>query len=192
MTLRNLLPAALWLGFALGAGTAFLRHGSWLSLGMGGVNLLIATLFLIRRPEASEGFRPVQSALAWVGTFLPFLFRPEGTVSPASLALQALGILGIVLSLRSLGRNFGLSPARREVVTRGPYRWVRHPLYTAELTYFLGIVLASPSPWNLALWGALVLIQGTRARNEERCLEQDAAYQAYRGAVPHRFLPRLL
>lgn len=192
MILRNWLPGALWLGFALGSGTAFLRHGSLLSLSMAAVNLFIAALFVIRRPETDSSARPTDTALAWMGTFLPFLLKPEATFSPLPLTLQLLGMIAIVLALGALGRSFGLSPARRGVVTHGLYAWVRHPLYAAELTYFLGIVLAAPTPSNLLVWAALALIQGRRALNEERCLAEDAAYRDYLGAVRYRFLPGLL
>lgn len=202
MTLRNLLPGALWLGFALGSGTAFLRNGSLLSLTMAAVNLLIAALFLLRRPEASaEPSEPASQApraglsasvLAWSGTFLPFLLRPDGSYPPLALALQILGVIGIVLSLSALGRCFGLSPARRGVVTHGLYGWVRHPLYAAELLYFLGVAIAAPLPSNLLIWAALLLIQLRRAQNEERCLAADARYRDYLGAVRYRFVPGLL
>lgn len=202
MTLRNLLPGALWLGFALGSGTAFLRNGSLLSLTMAAVNLLIAALFLMRRSEASaETGKPepdaqlpglMASVLAWTGTFLPFLLRPDGSHPPLALALQLVGVFGIVLSLSALGRCFGLSPARRGVVTHGLYGWVRHPLYAAEMLYFLGVVIAAPLPSNLVIWTALLLIQLRRAQNEERCLAADAAYRDYLGAVRYRFVPGVL
>lgn len=198
MTLRNLLPGALWLGFALGSGTAFLRNGSLLSLTMAAVNLLIAALFLLRRPEASaeSSDAPLAglsaSGLAWTGTFLPFLLRPDGSYPPLALALQILGVIGIVLSLSALGRCFGLSPARRGVVTHGLYGWVRHPLYAAELLYFLGVAIAAPLPSNLLIWAALLLIQLRRAQNEERCLAADARYRDYLLAVRYRFVPGLL
>ncbi len=197
--LRNLLPAALWLGFALGAGTQFLRHGAPLSLVMAAVNTFIAALFLFRRPEASAPSPRLSGAtvLAWVGTFLPFLLRPNAAPTPDAwlpvvIALQLVGVLGIVGSLGALGRSFGLSPARRAVVTHGLYAWVRHPLYAAELLYFLGVAIAAPTPLNALVWVALLAIQWCRARNEERCLEEDAAYREYRGRVRFRFLPGIL
>jgi protein-S-isoprenylcysteine O-methyltransferase Ste14 len=211
LTLRNLLPGALWLGFALGSGTAFLRNGSLLSLTMAAVNLLIAALFILRRPEvSSQASKPgaaaslplapesaatpglMASVLAWTGTFLPFLLRPDGTHPPLALAFQLLGVIGIVLSLSALGRCFGLSPARRGVVTHGLYGWVRHPLYAAELLYFLGVVIAAPLPSNLLVWAALLLIQLRRAQNEERWLAADDAYRDYLGAVCYRFVPGVL
>ncbi|MNR94129.1 hypothetical protein D3C72_252020 [compost metagenome] len=186
------------MGFALGSGTAFLRHGSTLSLLMAAVNLFIAALFLLRRAEApADHPAPSRrnlgaSLLAWVGTFLPFLLRPEGVITPLPMAIQIVGVVGIVLSLSSLGRSFGLSPARRGVVTHGLYAWIRHPLYAAEMLYFLGVVLAAPSLSNGLVWAALLVIQLRRALNEERCLSEDEAYRDYLGAVRYRFVPGLL
>lgn len=159
---------------------------------MAAVNLFIAALFVLRRSEAESSARPTETALAWTGTFLPFLLRPEPTLSPLPLTLQLFGMIAIILSLGALGRSFGISPARRGIVTHGLYAWVRHPLYAAELIYFLGIVLAAPTPPNVLVWMALALIQGRRALNEERCLAEDAAYRDYLGAVRYRFLPGLL
>lgn len=193
------------MGFALGSGTAFLKHGSLLSLTMAAVNLFIAALFLLRRPEtpalsfpdgppsAPTGRAALgASVLAWTGTFLPFLLRPEGPLTPLPMALQLVGVVGIVFSLGALGRCFGLSPALRGVVTHGLYGWVRHPLYAAELVYFLGIILATPTPANIGLWVALALIQWRRAQNEERCLSADAGYRDYLADVRYRFVPGLL
>lgn len=192
MTLRNLIPAALWLGFALGTLTTFWRLGSWSSLGMAVVNLTIAALFLFRRSQAPSASRRPEVLLAWTGTFLPFAFRPDPDPALMPIVLQLLGMTGIWLSLASLGRSFGVSPASRGLVTHGLYRWVRHPLYTTELLYFLGIVAAAPHAWNLALWATLATIQALRARNEERCLSEDQAYREYRLGVPYRFLPRVI
>lgn len=186
------------MGFALGSGTAFLQHGSLLSLAMAAVNLFIAALFVRRRPEdpppAALDFGVSRSAtiLAWIGTFLPFLLRPASTLPPLALGLELVGMLGIIFSLSALGRCFGISPARRGVVTHGLYAWVRHPLYAAELIYFLGVVIAAPTLANGILWIVLFGVQLRRAFNEERCLQVEAAYRDYLGAVRYRFVPGLL
>lgn len=196
--LRNLVPAALWAGFALGALSAFARHGAPMSLAMALVNAFIAWLFLTRRPEA-QASPPLSSAslLAWIGTFLPFLLRPNAVPAPEALlplvlTLQFVGVLGIVLALGALGRSFGLSPAIRDVVTHGLYARLRHPLYAAELLYFLGVVLGSLTLSNVLVWAALLVVQWRRALNEERCLAADPAYRDYLGRVRYRFWPGIL
>jgi protein-S-isoprenylcysteine O-methyltransferase Ste14 len=106
-----------------------------------------------------------------------------GSKTPASMAAgAALLIPGVLLALaavRSLGR-----PAM--VVTRGPYRWVRHPYYLAILVLLLGTIVA------LQAWAALVLYLPTvritveRARREEHNLRLrfGETYERYARLVP--------
>jgi protein-S-isoprenylcysteine O-methyltransferase Ste14 len=90
-----------------------------------------------------------------------------GSRTPASVAAgAALLVPGVLLALaavRALGR-----PAT--VVTRGPYRWVRHPYLLAVLLLLLGAIV------SLRAWAALVLflpaarLTVERARREEHNL----------------------
>ena len=59
-------------------------------------------------------------------------------------------------------------PAR--LVTAGPYRRLRHPLYTATALGCLGQAWAGGSRLGFAIWIALVLVLVTRARREDRLL----------------------
>ncbi len=112
-------------------------------------------------------------------------------------ALQWLGItscaLGVAFSLWSivtLGRHYDLVlevHADHELVRRGPYRLVRHPVYTGLGLHFAGVCLAT---------GNLILIAGTllisypafyvRARAEEGLLRQQFGreYEKYAREVP--------
>ena len=66
----------------------------------------------------------------------------------------------------------GITPTvatRREhkLVTKGPFRWIRHPLYTFGTTFFLSFALMADS-WFLALMAALAIIMlSIRLPNEE-------------------------
>jgi protein-S-isoprenylcysteine O-methyltransferase Ste14 len=77
--------------------------------------------------------------------------------------------------MRVLGRHWRLDAglnAEHELVQCGPYRLVRHPIYTSMFCMLLetGLVLATPLP--LLLPSLLVLVIGTeiRVRIEERLL----------------------
>jgi protein-S-isoprenylcysteine O-methyltransferase Ste14 len=77
-----------------------------------------------------------------------------------------------------LRRSFGIVPANRGIREGGLYRFVRHPLYSAELLSVLGVVIVYPSARNVALWTIACCLQWLRACAEERFLSQDATYRA--------------
>jgi protein-S-isoprenylcysteine O-methyltransferase Ste14 len=77
-----------------------------------------------------------------------------GSVPPAlgfaSVALAAFGIGFAVWARTYLGRNWGMPRSIKEnpeLVTTGPYAYVRHPIYTGVLLALLGSVLMSGLPW---------------------------------------------
>jgi protein-S-isoprenylcysteine O-methyltransferase Ste14 len=97
------------------------------------------------------------------------------------LPLFVVGVLLIVLGsllrrycFRTLGEYFtGDVKARADqpVITAGPYRWVRHPSYTAGMMMFIGIGLALGSWFSFALLTiATIATYGYRVAVEERVL----------------------
>jgi protein-S-isoprenylcysteine O-methyltransferase Ste14 len=108
---------------------------------------------------------------------------PTQRTAPALLAVgdavAVCGCLWLLASVLVLGRCFGILPEARGLVRRGPYRFVRHPVYLGEITAFAGLTLAALVPRNVALLAVLVLAQVTRAHFEERALS--AAFPEYVG-----------
>ena len=100
--------------------------------------------------------------------------NPYAWVVPG-LALMAAGAAFRAWAVASLGRRFRrvvAIDADHEIVTAGPYRWLRHPAYTGALVTFVGLGLALDNAVAVALcaflpiWGYLY-----RIRVEERELE---------------------
>jgi protein-S-isoprenylcysteine O-methyltransferase Ste14 len=95
----------------------------------------------------------------------------SGIVLLMSNVVLAAGLLFAVASVAFLGRCFGVLPDVRGLVTRGPYRFVRHPLYLGELTAGLGVAMGSDQ-WALAVpvWSLGLALQLIRTHYEERTL----------------------
>jgi len=117
-------------------------------------------------------------------------WSPGYVVSPAGGLVLVTVAAGLSLvSLLIMGRLFGVRPALRGLVTRGPYKFVRHPIY---LSYVLGDIGYNLQEWNsvtlllvLMGWASLVY----RIRAEERVLSQHAEWPAYVALVRYRLFP---
>jgi len=128
--------------------------------------------------------------VAWAGLPLPAWSRWAGIF---------IGYLNLPLLWwieRTLGLNFNTTlhvRAGHTLVTGGPYRWVRHPMYTSLFLFTLAWLLASAN-WLVGLPGVIGLsvivinrIQAEEAVMLEQFGEQYRAYMQHTG----RFLPRL-
>lgn len=108
----------------------------------------------------------------------------QGQLPLMSLSLAGMSaLLGVwTLAYNRLG-NFNIHPAPKAsgaLITGGPYRWIRHPMYSAVLLGAAAMAwLVEPSV-GAAAWCALVLVLLTKASLEERWLrERHAGYAAY-------------
>jgi len=108
-----------------------------------------------------------------------------------STVFQYAGLTGIILSLLSLGRSFGVIPANRRIMTRGLYRFVRHPLYVSEIIFHAGFFLGNMTLENGLLICLILAGQLWRSISEEKLLTTDSAYRKYKEQVQFRFIPGL-
>src|SRR5512145_3145252 len=128
--------------------------------------------------------------MAWSAINLPLWLRW------LALPLGALVIAGMVWVQTTLSKNFSGQLGIREdqtLVTSGPYRWVRHPMYTAVTALFVAVFLLTGN-WFIGLGGLLTVLPViiTRTPKEEAMLVETFgdAYRKYMEQTP-RYLPRL-
>jgi protein-S-isoprenylcysteine O-methyltransferase Ste14 len=102
----------------------------------------------------------------------------------AGVILLVAGVAFAVWARIYLGRNWGMPMTKKdepELVTSGPYRFVRHPIYSGLLLAILGTALATNIYWLIAL-GVMGIYFVYSARVEERLMTSSfpAAYPGYR------------
>ena len=149
----------------------------------------------IRTPPVRVTPNPWYWLLAFVTTYATLWFsayaKPGVTLTSPSVGngVAVVSMIIIVYSLFSLGRNIGFIPAQRQVVTRGAYRFVRHPIYTGTFVSLLAFVLRAFSVLNATVAAGLVALLMLRGVVEERFLREDAGYAAYLQEVRWRWIP---
>lgn len=107
---------------------------------------------------------------------------------------EGLQLVGLSLSLSAkffIGLRFGLIPANRGIVSGGPYRLVRHPIYLGYLLTHIGFLLSCYTSRNLLLIVVVYSFQIGRIIFEERLLGLEPAYAAYMEKVRWRLVPFL-
>lgn len=141
--------------------------------------MAILVLYLVWPSPLSFASLLIPGALRWVGA-----------------TLFAIGAGLVIWVNRTLGRNFSGSLVLRpdhQLVRGGPYRWVRHPMYTAFVVTIVGMLLLSA---NLLVGGIplvllpVVLLVRT-PREEAMLLDRFGDEYRHYMTTTGRFLPRL-
>jgi protein-S-isoprenylcysteine O-methyltransferase Ste14 len=98
--------------------------------------------------------------IGMVGGLLGLLVtRKLFSTSPVVIAVQGLAILLLLWARLTFGRrsyHVVADPTQGCLVTGGPYRYIRHPIYAA-ICLFTWAGVAAHWSWSSALWGALIL-----------------------------------
>ena len=147
-----------------------------------------------------RGDRWVVAQFVLMGLVLVAGWLPPGWPGWVDWVLPALGavasLLGVLLAVwawRTLDRAATPYPRPREggrLIDTGPYAYVRHPIYSAGLLFFVGYAFAT-SPAALVPLVALAVLWRNKAALEEELLERRyPGYRDYRARVPGAFIPR--
>ena len=153
----------------------------------------LTVLLVLTRRAGRVSLSPYVLLIAFVGTAGPLAARPVGVaLLPTSITSVAMfcGLFLSVCAKVALNRSFGLVAANRGIKRRGPYRFVRHPMYLGYIVTQLGFLSASFSARNLLIYALSWLMNWLRIREEERYLMLDPVYRAFVEEVPGRLIPR--
>ncbi|MGE5132528.1 MAG: methyltransferase family protein [Gemmatimonadota bacterium] len=166
-----------------------------LQLAIGSAWLIFWIYWLMAAAASKEsvrgGWRARLTGASAVAVFLIAGVLRGGSLAVHSLLLAVIGALlfscGIVLAVWArvhLGRNWGMPMTQRaepELVTSGPYRFVRHPIYSGLLTAMLGTALVN-NLFGLIVVAVLAVYFYYCGTVEERNLAATfpAAYPEYR------------
>lgn len=139
---------------------------------------LAAWLTLVRsQPLAkASGFRPRIAALVGVTLLFtidrlcPRLVNPPTWLLFLSAGMILFGNVLALLVLNRLGKSFSVMAEARRLVTEGPYRIVRHPLYATEGIAIIGLFLPYLSIQAALLFALQVAVQLIRMHYEEQVL----------------------
>jgi len=204
------------LGLFIPAGTVAWTAG-WVFLGLLFALSLPITWWLLKHNvelvEERLRFRPeffwdkVFIAIIFSCTLLWLILMPLDAVrfhwSRMPMAFKTFGALVLVISLgisflTMLENPYSSAVVRvqkdrgQTVISTGPYRYVRHPMYTSGCLFFLGTALLLGSWYGVLCTPVFVALFALRAVQEERVLREELeGYGAYMARVRYRFFPRI-
>jgi protein-S-isoprenylcysteine O-methyltransferase Ste14 len=149
--------------------------------------IFVAAAVILRTcpSRKASGLEPRISALAGTFMFYGFTMFPRHELASSfeiiSTVLILIGSVGAVMTLSQLGRSFSIMAETRQLVTSGPYRFVRHPLYLTEEIAVVGVFIQFASVWTAILLVMQIAFQLRRMQNEETVLVASfPKYDAYR------------
>jgi len=190
---------------------------AWVFLGLIFVCSLPITWWLLKYdPGLLEERMQIRPQLFWDKVFIPIaivfilfwlILMPLDAVrfhwSRMPVELKTLGALVLLISLyisfltmRENPYSSAVVRVQKEraqtVISTGPYRYVRHPMYTGACLFFLGTALLLGSWYGVLCTPVFIGLFAVRAVLEERLLREELeGYDAYVARVKYRFFPRV-
>ncbi len=191
MLLAAILAAFFVVAVALPAVRARWRTGSWAIVfhrGADPCQRLVGAAFAGYLAAAAAW----AALVATVGPARLGVWTVSAAWTGVGWALLALGFVLVPVAQAAMGASWriGIDAVPTALVTTGPFRVVRNPIFTAMLAMLAGMVLVTPSAWTVMGGIGAGLLIGVQTRLEEEHLSRlhGAAYRAYASRVG-RFLP---
>ena len=131
--------------------------------------------------------------VTYFGLFVA-IFAERGTALLPDVVSNSISILALVVAVYarlSLGRSIGFVPAQRDIITRGAYRFVRHPIYTGLILSYVGFSLHMFSPRNVTMSLIVIGLIVLKSFIEEGFLREVPDYADYLDRVRWRWFPGL-
>jgi isoprenylcysteine carboxyl methyltransferase (ICMT) family protein YpbQ len=177
------------------------RALSWSLFGLANIVWLsgaaiMGILSFVRTPPRSKMINGYTMAATAGMLFLPCFMRPVGA-SSGGLALSGLTfeLFGIALTQIArvyMGRSFGILPANRGVVSKGPFSFIRHPIYFGWMVLSIGYAMSYPTARNILLILVTLPFMVWRIEQEETHLSEDPEYRTYEKRVQFRLWPGVI
>ena len=182
------------LGFAISRALAARRHP----------DLLAERARFLQHEDAKPWDKLLSPLLGLGGVLLPLVVGLDalfGWSPPFSLPVKILALLiilaGYALGSYALIENRFFSGVVRiqtdrghQVVSTGPYRWIRHPGYAGALLTYLATPLFLDSRWAFLPAVFLTIVLVIRTSLEDRTLQDELeGYRDYARRVRYRLLP---
>lgn len=102
--------------------------------------------------------------------FTDTFFAATSVISVIAIVSAGVGLVGAVWARVYLGRNWSgyvTYKKKHELVTNGPYKYVRHPIYSSMLLMFIGTWLSFPTAWVSTMFVIYISIFLWRKDKEE-------------------------
>lgn len=216
-TLQLTATTGLWFAILFGAAGTFRWTRGWIyAASYLGSMVAIAVLVLRRNPgvfEARANWRHTDTKRfdkVWLAVFFPLYFLQPGLGAldnvrfgwwPLAFAAMYPGLIILALAAVLVGWALAVNPFAEStvriqterghtVVTSGPYRFVRHPMYVGAILLSLGPPLILGSMWALILGGVISILFIARTALEDRTLQRELpGYAEYAAQTRCRLLP---